>query len=57
MSMNWPDAPGGVWSDKGKYLTLYEIQEDGSLLMKADTWNTDNNPWEDMAAAQAETEE
>ena len=37
------------FSDNGKYLTVYEKQEDGSLKMKADTWNTDTNPWEMMA--------
>lgn len=56
MSVDWPDAPGGVWSDQGKYLTLFEIQNDGSLLIKSDTWNTDTNPWEDMMAAQEEEE-
>jgi uncharacterized protein (TIGR02246 family) len=35
-------------SDKGKYLTIFEMQDDGSLLMKAETWNTDMNPWEMM---------
>ena len=54
MSMDWPEAPGGVWSDQGKYITLFEIQEDGSLLVKADAWNTDTNPWAEMMAAQEE---
>ena len=36
------------WSDNGKYLTLWEVQDDGSYKMKAETWNTDNNPWMDM---------
>ena len=35
-------------TDKGKYLTIFEMQDDGSLLMKAETWNTDMNPWEMM---------
>jgi ketosteroid isomerase-like protein len=52
MGMEMPEAPGEVWNDKGKYLTVFEIQEDGSLLMKADTWNTDLNPWEEMMNAQ-----
>jgi hypothetical protein len=46
--MNMPEMPTGEMPDKGKYLTLYEIQKDGSLLIKADTWNTDFNPWEMM---------
>jgi hypothetical protein len=40
--------------DNGKYLTLFEIQQDGSLLIKVDTWNTDLNPWEAMMANQEE---
>lgn len=43
-----PEVPGGEVPDKGKYLTLFEIQKDGSLLIKAETWNTDMNPWMDM---------
>ena len=45
------DMPQGEWKDNGKYLTLFEIQKDGALLMKADTWNTDLNPWEQMMNA------
>ncbi len=45
LSMGMPNAPGGVFDDHGKYMTIYEIQKDGSLLIKADTWNTDLNPW------------
>ena len=48
LTMGMPDAPGGEIADQGKYLTLFEIQKDGSLLIKADTWNTDYNPWEAM---------
>ena len=53
--MDMPADQGGEMPDKGKYLTLYEIQKDGSLLIKADTWNTDFNPWEQMMAQQEET--
>lgn len=49
-----PEVPGGEMPDKGKYLTLYEIQKDGSLLIKVDTWNTDTNPWEMMMADHGE---
>jgi len=48
LSIDMPEIPGGEIKDNGKYLTLYEIQPDGSLLMKADIWNTDLNPWENM---------
>ncbi len=36
------------WLDNGKYMNVWEAQDDGSYKMKADTWNTDNNPWADM---------
>lgn len=32
--------------DKGKYLTVYEIQPDKSLKIKIETWNTDKSPME-----------
>jgi len=47
-SMDMPQMPSGVFKDQGKYITIYEVQSDGSLLIKADTWNTDNNPWMQM---------
>lgn len=31
--------------DYGKYVTVWEIQDDGSLKIKLETWNTDTNPW------------
>ncbi|MCB2222208.1 MAG: nuclear transport factor 2 family protein [Bacteroidetes bacterium] len=34
-------------NDKGKYITVWEKQKDGSLKIKAETWNTDANPWMD----------
>lgn len=47
-SMDMPQMPGGVFKDQGKYITIYEVQADGTLLIKADTWNTDINPWMQM---------
>lgn len=44
MSMNIPDMTG-PYNDVGKYITVWEKQKDGSLKIKADTWNTDHNPW------------
>lgn len=38
-----PDMPGPI-PDKGKYLTVWQKQADGSWKIKADTWNTDINP-------------
>jgi ketosteroid isomerase-like protein len=36
------------WSDHGKYMNVWEAQDDGSYKIKADTWNTDTNPWMEM---------
>ena len=36
------------WADNGKYMNVWEVQDDGSYKIKVDTWNTDNNPWTDM---------
>jgi len=54
--MEMPEMPGGEMKDKGKYLTVFEIQDDGSLLMKAETWNTDTNPWEEIMKHQMTAE-
>jgi len=35
------------WADKGKYLTVWEIQEDGGLRIKVDIYNTDINPYKE----------
>jgi ketosteroid isomerase-like protein len=47
LAFEMPGAPAPM-EDKGKYCTIYEIQKDGSLKIKLDTWNTDMNPWEMM---------
>lgn len=47
LEFEMPGMPDPM-TDKGKYLTIFEMQDDGSLLMKAETWNTDMNPWEMM---------
>jgi ketosteroid isomerase-like protein len=36
------------WDDHGKYLNIWEIQDDGSMKLKVETWNTDVNPWMEM---------
>ena len=38
------------WKDHGKYLTVWEVADDGTMKVKAETWNTDTNPWADMQA-------
>lgn len=55
MKMSSPGAP--EWPDNGKYITIYEIQKDGSLKIKVETWNTDTNPWEQMNQDKEEEEE
>lgn len=36
------------WDDHGKYLNIWETQDDGSMKLKVETWNTDVNPWQEM---------
>jgi ketosteroid isomerase-like protein len=33
-------------NDKGKYITVWQRQSDGSLKILVETWNTDTNPME-----------
>lgn len=48
ITMNLPQMGDMPWSDHGKYMTVWEMQDDGSMLVVAETWNTDTNPWEQM---------
>jgi ketosteroid isomerase-like protein len=45
ISLAMPGAPQPI-TDKGKYMTVYARQSDGSLKIKVETWNTDMNPME-----------
>ena len=49
MSFNMPgmDKP---MDDHGKYLTIWEKQNDGSLKVKIETWNSDVHPMSMMSA-------
>jgi hypothetical protein len=47
MIMNPPDLKE-EWPDNGKYITVWEVQDDGSLKIRVETWNTDINPWVNM---------
>ncbi len=40
------------WDDHGKYMNLWEVQSDGSMKLKAETWNSDVNPWEEIKKMQ-----
>jgi len=48
ITMTLPQMGDMPWSDHGKYMTVWETQDDGSMLVVAETWNTDTNPWEQM---------
>jgi hypothetical protein len=37
-------------------MTIWEKQNDGSLKIKVETWNTDTNPWAEMQKMQAPNE-
>lgn len=52
MKMSGPGVPD--WADNGKYITIWEVQEDESLKIKVESWNTDNNPWQEMQQADEE---
>jgi len=47
ITMEMPNMKEPV-NDHGKYLTVYQKEDDGSLKIKAETWNTDMNPWMEM---------
>jgi ketosteroid isomerase-like protein len=48
ITMSVPQMGDMPWTDHGKYMTIWEMQDDGSLKIKVETWNTDVNPWEEM---------
>ncbi len=43
IGMTMPNEPKPM-EDHGKYLTIWEKQNDGSLKVKVETWNSDVNP-------------
>jgi ketosteroid isomerase-like protein len=53
ISISMPNTEAPM-DDNGKYLTIWEKQKDGSLKIKIEMWNTDNNPWEHMEHKTAE---
>lgn len=46
MKMSGPEVPD--WSDEGKYITVWQKQQDGNLKIRIEMWNTDLNPWLEM---------
>jgi ketosteroid isomerase-like protein len=53
ITMTIPQMGDMPWSDHGKYMTIWEKQDDGSLKIKVETWNSDVNPWQEMQKMQA----
>ncbi|MFI5237771.1 MAG: nuclear transport factor 2 family protein [Ignavibacteriales bacterium] len=56
ISMIIPQMGDQPWNDHGKYMTIWEMQDDGSLKIKVETWNTDVNPWMEMQKSQGQME-
>ncbi|BDQ03625.1 DUF4440 domain-containing protein [Ignavibacterium sp.] len=52
MTMTGPGVPD--WSDEGKYMTVWQKQDDGGLKIKIEMWNTDLNPWLQMQQSEGE---
>ncbi|MCW9065778.1 MAG: hypothetical protein OQJ78_05725 [Ignavibacteriaceae bacterium] len=48
ITMMLPQMGDMPYTDNGKYLTVWKTQDDGSLKVVAETWNTDHNPWMEM---------
>lgn len=47
-SMTMPQMGDMPYTDYGKYMTIWEMQDDGSMKVLVETWNTDTNPWMEM---------
>ena len=56
ITMNIPEMGDMPYTDNGKYMTIWEMQDDGSLLVVAETWNTDKNPWMEMQQMEGQGE-
>jgi ketosteroid isomerase-like protein len=48
ITMTMPQMGDMPYTDNGKYMTVWEMQDDGSMKVVVETWNTDTNPWEEM---------
>lgn len=53
ITMTVPEMGDMPYTDHGKYMTIWEKQDDGSLKVNVETWNSDINPWEEMKKMQA----
>lgn len=52
MKMVGPGVPD--WSDEGKYITIWQKQNDGNLKIRVEMWNTDLNPFFEMQQSNQE---
>lgn len=52
MNMVGPGVPD--WSDEGKYITIWQKQNDGNLKIRVEMWNTDLNPFLEMQQSNQE---
>jgi len=52
ITLTAPQMGDMPYTDHGKYMTVWEMQDDGSLKVKVETWNTDGNPWQEMQKMQ-----
>jgi uncharacterized protein (TIGR02246 family) len=44
-------------NDHGKYMNVWQKQSDGSWKLRADTWNSDINPYTSQAGAKPKTDD
>ena len=44
-------------NDHGKYMNVWQKQSDGSWKLRADTWNSDINPYTSQAGAKPNTDD
>jgi ketosteroid isomerase-like protein len=56
VDMNIPGMGNNI-TDNGKYLTVWQKQSDDTWKIKADIWNSDNNPWADMQMTSEDEQE
>lgn len=56
ITMNVLEMGDMPYTDNGKYMTIWELQDDGSLKIVAETWNTDTNPWMEMQQMEGQGE-
>lgn len=54
MKMSAPEVP--EWNDEGKYITVWQKQEDRNLKIRVEMWNTDLNPWLEMQNSSTDKE-